>query len=223
MIEVIPSMPVQSFTELQTKLGIVRGLVKTAQIDICDGMFVTNRTWPMNPSDDAQFQRIVKGDEGLPYWEDFNFEVDLMLHNAEKVLKDWIHVGIVRALIHIETKHDFSACRALASDKIELGAAISLGTPIERLDEYIPYVDVVQIMGIAKIGIQGQPFDSRVIDAIKEVKKRYPDVTIEVDGAVNADTAPQMVEAGATRLAPGSYVLRSENPKEAVKALESLG
>lgn len=222
MIEVIPSMPVRSFAELQANLGMLRGIVKTVQIDVCDGMFVTNRSWPMNPGDRVQFERIVQGEEALPFWEDFDFEVDLMAHTPEKIIPDWIRAGIVRALIHIETKHDFSACRAAAKDKIELGVAISLGTPIDRLEAYIPYIGVVQVMGIATIGVQGQPFDPRVIDAIKEVKERYPDVIIEVDGAVNRETAPGMVAAGADRLAPGSFILRSENPKEAVTFLSSL-
>lgn len=222
MIEVIPSLPALSFAELKTKMAMVKGAVSAFQIDICDGMFVTSRSWPMNPGDKAGFERIVRGQEPMPFWEDFDFEADLMMHEPEKILPDLIRAGFARALIHIEAKHDFSACLAEAKDRLELGIALSLGTPLSRIGEYIEHIAVVQLMGIAKIGVQGQPFDARVLDAIREVKERYPSVTIEVDGAVNSDTAPQMVAAGATRLAPGSYVFRAENPKAAVRVLQNL-
>ncbi|MES2135419.1 MAG: hypothetical protein V4449_04220 [Patescibacteria group bacterium] len=222
MIQVVPSLPAASFEELKAKIGFVRGLVSTFQIDICDGLFVPAYSWPMNSGDEVQFRRIVTGEETLPFWEDFDFELDMMVHNPEEVLPDWIDAGICRALIHIEAKHDFKACQAIAKDKIELGVALTVGTPISRIDEYIEHITVVQLMGIASIGKQGQPFEPRVLDAIKEVKKRYPNVIIEVDGAVNRETAPLLVSAGATRLAPGSFIFRSENPKQDIHYLESL-
>lgn len=222
MIEVIPSLPAGTFKELDQKIGMVRGLVSAFQIDICDGVFVPTFSWPMNPTDTEQFQRIVRGDETLPHWEDFDFELDMMVHNPENLLPDWIQAGICRALIHIEAKHDFVACRDIAKDKIELGIALNVDTPISRIDEYIEHIAVIQLMGIAKIGKQGQPFDPRVLESIREVKKRYPNVIIEVDGAVNKETAPLLVSAGATRLAPGSFIFKSENPKEVIDYLESL-
>ena len=222
MIEVIPSLPAPTFAELEAKIGKVRGLVPAFQIDLCDGKFVPSVSWPMHPEDRPAFERIVSGEAALPYWQDFDFEIDIMAHHAEKLLPDWIQAGIVRALIHIETEHDFAACVAVAEGKIELGVALGIGTPVERIDGYIEHITVVQLMGIATIGRQGQPFDPRVLDSIREVKKRYPDVTIEVDGAVNLRTAPDLVAAGATRLAPGSYVLSADDPKAAVKALKNL-
>ncbi|TSD04957.1 MAG: ribulose-phosphate 3-epimerase [Parcubacteria group bacterium Greene0714_7] len=222
MIEVIPSLPASTFKELDEKIGRVRGLVSTFQIDITDGIFVPNISWPMHPEDQEQFQRIVLGDETLPHWEDFDFELDMMVHNPENLLSDWIQAGICRALIHIETKHNFGACQVIAKDKIELGIALNVDTPISRIDEYIEHISVVQLMGIANLGKQGQPFDPRVLESIREVKKRYPNVIIEVDGAVNKDTASLLVSAGATRLAPGSFIFKSENPKEVINYLESL-
>jgi ribulose-phosphate 3-epimerase len=222
MIEVIPSLPALSFAELRSKMALVRGAVSTFQVDVCDGMFVTNRSWPMNPGDKAQFERIVRGEEAMPFWEEMDFEADLMMHEPEKILPDLIRAGFMRALIHIEARHDFSACLAEAKDRLELGIALSIGTDIARIGEYLDHIGVVQFMGIAKIGVQGQPFDPRVLDMIRETKARYPGVTIEVDGAVNMQTAPQMVSAGATRLAPGSYVFRVEDPKAAIEALEQL-
>ncbi len=222
MIEVIPSLPAQTFDELRTKIGMVRGLVSTFQIDVCDGLFVTNRSWPMNPGDRDQFERIVRGIETLPYAAEFEFEVDLMAHTPERIIPDWVRAGAIRALIHIEAKHDFSACRAAAGDRMELGIALSIGTPISRIEAYREHIGVVQVMGIAEIGVQGQPFDPRSLIMIREIREQYPELTVEVDGAVNRETAPEFVAAGVSRLAPGSYVFKSEDPGKAVTALRSL-
>lgn len=222
MIEVIPSLPALTFKELATKINSVKGIVSTFQIDVADGMFVTTRSWPMNPSDKAQFTRLVRGEEKFPGAENMNFEVHFMTHNPEKLLPDWMKLGIIRALFHVEARHDFSELVALTKDKIELGVTLKIGTPVSRIDEYMEHISVVQLMGIAEIGAQGTPFDPRVLDMIREVKERYPGVIIEIDGSVNAETAPQLVAAGATRLAPGSYIFRSENPAQAVQALEVL-
>lgn len=221
MIEIIPSLPATSFEELETKIEKVRGLVKTFQIDVCDGVFVDAVSWPLHAEDSARYQRIVRGEERLPFSEDFRFEADLMIHHPEQMLSDLIRAGFSRMLIHIEAEQDFPACIAIAKD-VELGIALSIGTDISLIEKYLPFITVVQFMGIAKIGSQGQPFDPRVLTMIRETKERYPNVIIEVDGAVNMDTAPQLIAAGATRLAPGSYVLSSENPKIAIETLQSL-
>lgn len=223
MIEVIPSLPALTFQELKTKIGMVKGLVSTFQVDIADGIFVTNRSWPLNPGDKVQFERIVRGEEKFPCIDDMDFEVHFMTHNPEKFLSDWIKIGIKRALFHIEARHDFSELVVQSKGAIDLGVSLNIGTPIPRIDAYIEHISCVQLMGIAKIGAQGTPFDPRVLDMIREVKERYPDVIIEVDGSVNAETAPLLVEAGATRLAPGSYIFRSDDPKKAVEVLEALG
>lgn len=221
MIEVIPSLPALTFEEFRTKVGMVKGLVSAFQIDICDGMFTPQRSWPMNPGDKPHFESIVRGKEKLPFVGEIDFEVHFMAHTPEKLIPDWLKAGATRFLIHIEAKHDFAACRRVAGEA-ELGVSLNIGTDVARIADYAPYISVVQLMGIAKIGAQGQPFDPRVLDMIAEVKARYPNVIIEVDGSVNMETAPSLVKAGATRLAPGSYVFRSENPKAAIDALKAI-
>jgi ribulose-phosphate 3-epimerase len=224
MVEVFPSLPARSFAELKAKMEKVRGIVAAFQIDVSDGRFVPDASWPLNDSieDRAQFERIVHGEERLPCAEDMQFEVHFMSHRPETMLADWIRAGAVRALIHVEADHDFAACREVAAGKMELGISLNMDTPLSRIDEYIEHISCVQLMGIATIGIQGQPFDPRVLGRIREVHMRYPDAIIEVDGAVNMTTAPQLIAAGARRLAPGSYVLNSEDPAAAVRALESI-
>ena len=220
--KIIPAILPGSLEELRAKLMRVRGAARTIQIDVCDGFFVTARTWPFHRGEREGFDRMVKGDEGLPFWEDFNFEADLMVQEPEKMLPEWIAAGISRAVIHIESKHDMATCRRNAGDLMELGIALNIETPLARVAEYIPGIDYVQLMGIATIGRQGEPFDERVLARIAELKSLYPGVTIQIDGGVNRMSAPRVAKAGADRLIAGSAILRNEDPKEAVKELSSF-
>jgi ribulose-phosphate 3-epimerase len=175
----------------------------------------------MNHGDDAQFQNFVRGREPFPYREEMFYEVHFMAHNPEKLIPDWVRIGARRFLFHIEAKHDFGAIR-MAAGECELGVSVNIGTPLERIDNYIEHISVIQFMGIAKIGIQGQPFDPRVLDMLRKTHAKYPSVILEVDGAVNLETAPDLVAAGATRLAPGSYIFKADDPKQAAKDLQNV-
>lgn len=222
MVTIVPSLPAQTFQELETKVGKVRGLVDTFQIDIADGLFVTSRSWPMNPGDAAHFSRLTRGEVSLPYRDDIAYEVHFMAHNPEKLLPDWIRLGIVRALFHIEARHDVATLSSLATKAdIELGISLKVDTPVARIEPYLPHVSLVQLMGIASIGTQGQPFDERVLDTIRAVKERFPGVTIQVDGSVNADTAPRIIAAGADVLAPGSYIFSARSTEAAIETLRN--
>jgi ribulose-phosphate 3-epimerase len=222
MTDIIPAVLPTSYDDLVERLGSVKGATTNVQIDICDGAFVPSRTWPLNPSDRAHFAEIVKGDEGLPYWEDFNFEVDLMVHNPEKFLSTWIAAGVTRAVIHQRSHHDWAAIHDAAGETLELGLGIDLSVDIEKIHTYITHVQYLQIMGIAQLGVQGEPLDERVYDLIKKVRAEFPDVTIQIDGGVSLDTAPDLLDAGADRLVVGSKVMFADNPKQALKEFQSL-
>src|SRR3989344_9274601 len=222
MSEIIPAILAASLEEVRANLEKVRGAARWAQLDVCDGFFVPARTWPMNPSDRTSFEQMVKGETGLPFWEDFNFDIDLMVQNPEKVIPQWVSAGASRIAIHIEAKHDYAACRAALGDATEFGIALVNDTPLSRLEPLRGSFYYMQLLGNAVVGKQGQPFDERVLVRIQEAKKLFPDVTIQIDGAVNGETAPRLIEAGATRLVCGSYILRAEDPKAVIKELQQL-
>jgi len=77
-------------------------------------------------------------------------------------------------------------------------------------------------MGIEHIGFQGEPFNEKVIEQIKNLKEKYPDLIISVDGSVNENTAPLLVEAGATRLIIGSALNESYDVEETIREFEEL-
>ena len=74
-------------------------------------------------------------------------------------------------------------------------------------------------MGIGRVGRQGEPFEPHSLALIERLRKRYPDLTIQVDGGVTMETARSLVQAGANRLVVGHAIFTADNPEEAYNAL----
>lgn len=228
MTEVTPAVLADSFSELNEKLARFVNVTNLVQIDICDGKFVPSVSWPMGRNDEGSVQAILDEEEGLPYWEHLDYEFDLMVINAHKQFEFFTGLGAKRIIFHIEaeTEKDFKefleSLDPYFKDNIEIGIAINTTTDITKLEPFINCIDFVQCMGIERIGFQGEPFDERVLEQIKNLKAKYPELKISVDGGVNENTAPQMVEAGADRLIIGSSLTHSYDMRETIKEFERL-
>lgn len=104
MIEVIASvLPFTTFEELKNKISTLRGIVPTIQIDLCDGVFVPSQTWPFTSGgfEDYNFQRIMNEEIGLPLWEEFDFELDLMVADAVENFDSYMKFGARRIIFHL--------------------------------------------------------------------------------------------------------------------------
>jgi len=238
MVEIIPALMSKDFSELREQLERFVGIVDTVQLDIMDGVFVPEKSWPYNETEDA-LKPFVEGKEEFPFSNDISHEVDLMVANPEKEVFRWMCVGTKRLIFHIESV-DNIACKELIAtvgsnnsydivgddrsfvQRVELGVALNIETPNKNIEAVLPNVDFIQCMGIAKIGYQGQPFDERAIQKIKDLREVYPDVIISVDGGVNLETAPKLIEAGANRLVSGSAILKSDNVAETIEQFRNI-
>ncbi len=76
-------------------------------------------------------------------------------------------------------------------------------------------------MGIAHIGYQGEPFDERVIDKIREFHNAHPEIMISVDGGVTLDNAPDLVAVGVKRLVSGSAIFENGNIADTIEMFKS--
>jgi pentose-5-phosphate-3-epimerase len=171
---------------------------------------------------------ILDEEEGMPFWTELDFEFDLMIINAHKQFEFFVRLGAKRVVFHLEAEEEKSFKEFLESidnylrDNIEIGLAINTSTDISKLDPFINLVDFVQCMGIKKIGFQGEPFDERVLTQIKNIKDKYNDVKISVDGSVNESTAEALVKAGASRLIIGSALIQSYDIRGKILEFENL-
>lgn len=214
-IEIIPAILPKDFAEVEDKTSLVLGLVKTVQIDVCDGQFVPNATWPYKKHDDT-FQKLVKEEDGLPNWEKLNYEIDLMVNRAEEIVDEWVSAGAMRIIIHVEMKGDFADAIARLKDRAEIGLALNIETSVDVIEPFKDQIQFVQCMGIDNVGFQGQKFDQEVINKVREIKSKYPNLLISVDGGVSLENAPKLIEAGVNRLVVGSAIFDSDNVFEAI-------
>ncbi len=236
MIEIIPAIMPDHYDDLVEKASRVRAHVPLAQIDIMDGAFVRSRSWPYSEGGtrkEPHFVALMSQDEGMPYWEDLDYEIDLMIGEPEKHIDEWLPLGASRIIFHLESIKNFElffahdmwkdGARDIGGEKVvELGLAINPDTSLDVLVPHLDRVDFVQCMGIAKIGYQGQPFDERVLEQVNALRVRYPNMPISVDGGVTVDTARALKHAGATRLVSGSAIFGASDIPHAITQLEEI-
>jgi ribulose-phosphate 3-epimerase len=228
MIEIIPAILAKNYEDLKEKISYFKDISNFVQIDVCDGLFVPSISWPMQIQDEISINPILNEEEGLPYWEKINFEFDLMVTNAHKQFNFFMKLGAKRIIFHLEAEEEESLKEFLVSldpyfkDEIEIGLAINTTTDIKKIDPFINYIDFIQCMGIEKVGFQGEPFDERVLEEIKNLKNKYPEVRISIDGGVNHNTAKLLVEAGADRLVIGSALLESDDLEKDYEKFRNL-
>ncbi len=225
MTEIIPAIMPKSLEEIDVFAKKLIGLVDVIQLDIMDGVFVPEKTWPHNSGE--EFDDFLKKTKNLPLLKEINYEIDLMVADTRSVFGKWSEIGAKRIIVHIESVKNIEEFFTLPffnknhESFLEFGIAINIDTDIEVLYPFIDKIDFIQYMGIAKIGYQGFPFDERVIDKIQNLRENYPDIIISIDGGVSLETAPQIVLAGVNRMVSGSTILNSEDKKETIKKLRN--
>jgi ribulose-phosphate 3-epimerase len=230
-MQIIPAILPKDFKDLEDHVAKVKGLVPLVQVDICDGQFTLVPSWPYKKSD-SNFEAITKEDRGLPFWEEVEYEFDLMVNKPEDVVEQYIAAGATRIVLHVESKGNLVEAIEKLEGKAEIGIALNIDTPLDEfkvpsakfLVEKIKEgkIQYIQLMGIDNVGFQGQTFDEKVIAKIKEAKKKYPELEVQIDGGVNQETVPLLKAAGADRLIIGSAIFEADNVVEAIERFKNL-
>jgi ribulose-phosphate 3-epimerase len=194
-IEVVPSILSADVSRLgdQVREAAAAGADRI-QVDIMDGHFVPNLT----------FGPLVV--EAVRKVTDLPIEAHLMIENPELFIEAFAKSGA--SLIEVQVEATTSLYRTVQAIK-ELGAdagvAINPATSLEALREILPHIVLVNVMTVEP-GFGGQKFIAHSPDKIRRLRAMAPDVDIEVDGGIDAQTAPLAVKAGATVLVAGSSV-----------------
>jgi len=230
MIEIIPAILPKNYEDLKNKIALVRGAAPLAQIDICDGIFVPSKTWPFESNLDEHFHKILNEEEGIPFWEDIDFELDLMTADAVQNFDIYTKLGAKRIVFHIEAVGDLKEFKDFLEgidmyikEMTEIGIAIDIKTPLEWIFPIINDVSFVQCMGIDRDGFQGEEFDEKVLEKIKTLKEKFPDLAVSVDGGVDLENAPALASAGASRFVIGSAIFNTDDIIGTVEEFKNLG
>lgn len=217
MTEVVPAIIPKSFDDLKEKLARVQGHVSGVQIDIMDGKYAPEPSWPFSLSGDGDAAELR---DNLSQKMRIGFELDMMVLEPEKYVEKWAFFGIHTFLIHFEStdRLDEIIEKVRGMGK---GVAIALkpSTNVNDIEPYIKRVDFVQFMGNDKIGFHGVSLDEKVLHAIRDLRNKHKELIISIDIGVNFETAPKLVEAGVSKLVSGSTIFNAENIKDAIQKL----
>ena len=108
---------------------------------------------------------------------------------------------------------------------MKAGVALNPSTPLCMVEEVLHDADVILLMSVNP-GFGGQTFIEQSVDKVRRLRQMIDaqgsHALIEVDGGVQAETAPRLVEAGANVLVSGSYIFKSANPAETIRELGKL-
>lgn len=182
-------------------------------LDVMDGIFVPNISFGV------PVINSIKKHTSLP------LDVHLMIDRPHRYIKEFAKVADYLGF-HYEAGSDIAETlkeiRALGCKSC---LTIKPCTEPEKIFEFLPLCDMVLVMSVEP-GFGGQKFMPQALEKLaalrKEITKRGLDIMLEVDGGINAETAPQAVRAGADVLVAGSFVFSAEDMKATVESIKNL-
>lgn len=205
MAEVIPSILVSTFDEAQIKANQVAPFVRLVHLDVVDGKFDKSITW---------------GEPELIKELGVGVEVHLMVEKPEEILPLWLDSGAKRIYIHYEATTEHAQCLSLIRGAgIEAGVALLLKTSPEVIEPFAGAMDAVLVFD-GELGEYGGVFREEALEKISTLRHNYPDLTIEVDGGMNPQSARRVVEVGADAVVSGGFIFASANPQSAIEELQ---
>ena len=194
-IEIVPSILSADAGRLAEQVQEAeRAGADRIQVDVMDGHFVPNLTF--GPLVVEAVRRVTK----LP------IEAHLMVFRPELFIEAFVKSGATLIEVQVEaTTSLYRLVRRINELGAKAGVAINPATSVETLREILPYITTVNVMTVEP-GFGGQKFIPHSPEKIRRLRAISPDVEIEVDGGIDASTAPLVVKAGATVLVAGSAV-----------------
>ncbi len=187
--------------------------VDMLHLDVMDGIFVPNISFGV------PVIKSIKAHTNIP------LDVHLMIDRPHRYLKEFASVADWLGF-HYEAGSDVAETlkeiRALGCKSC---LTIKPQTSAEEIFGFLPLCDMVLVMSVEP-GFGGQKFMPDSLPKVKaiatEAKRQGLSIEIEIDGGINAETAPLAVEAGATVLVAGNYIFSAENIPETVKSVKAL-
>jgi len=205
-VKIAPSILSADFTRLGEHIREAEaGGADWIHVDVMDGHFVPNIT--IGPLIAAAARRSTT----LP------IDVHLMIEKPERYLAAFAEAGADYLTVHVETSpHLHRTVQQIRELGVKPGVTLNPATPVESLEEILPYVDLVLVMSVNP-GFGGQSYIPGSTAKIARIRRMLDErglahVELQVDGGVAPDTAPEVAHAGASCVVAGSAVYNARAP-----------
>ena len=164
--------------------------------DVMDGNFVPNITF--GPDIVAAVRKATK----LP------LDVHLMIARPDLYAERFLDAGADNLIVHVEAQHDVAKTLAVIRSRGKrAGLSLNPPTPVAQIFPFLDQVTEVLVMTVNP-GFGGQAFIPEMLEKIRELRRRAPQLDISVDGGINPETGRRCVEAGANALVAGNALYR---------------
>lgn len=210
-----PSLLAADFTDLRHEVEMInKSDADWLHLDIMDGTFVPNISFGF-PVIDAVAKICKKP-----------LDVHFMIEHPERYVQRTAKTGAMMMNVHYEAcVHLHRTVQEIHDAGMKAGVTLNPSTPVCLLEDILNDVDMVLLMSVNP-GFGGQKFIENTINKVKALRQlidsKGSKALIQVDGGVQADTAPRLVEAGADVLVSGSYVFKASDPVATIHDLKQL-
>ena len=212
---IAPSLLAADFANLQRDIEMInQSEADWFHIDIMDGVFVPNISFGM-PVLEAITKHTKK-----------TVDVHLMIVDPDRYIKTFADLGSDILTVHYEVcPHLHRTIQAIKAEGMKAGVSLNPHTNVNLLEDTIKDIDLVLIMSVNP-GFGGQSFIENTYNKVKQLKelirRKGASTLIEIDGGVTTANAKALVDAGADVLVAGSFVFKSTNQLETIKALKAV-
>jgi ribulose-phosphate 3-epimerase len=214
---VAPSILSADFARLSEQVAVVLDAgAKIIHCDVMDGHFVPPITFG---------PQLVASIAEQVHDADATVDVHLMIERPERHVADFAKAGADVITVHQEaTPHVHYALKTVREHNCKAGLALTPATPAEATVDLLDEIDLLLCMTVNP-GWGGQPFIEHSIAKVEAIRKLIGDERIiEVDGGIDATTAPRCAEVGADWFVAGSAVFGTSDPGKAyLEIARSIG